>query len=174
MHKRKRKLINKPLQLKLVGIFTAIGATCALFQVILINTSLLQLAQSIPNGGEQLLEQSRWLVLKNTMWTLGVLLPLMVCVGIAATHRVAGPAYRMTQHLKEIAAGGPVRACKIRKHDEFSELCDALNAALEQLAPAADAGEGFDEDWTREAPVEEVAAEEVADGSEDDREERAA
>ena len=78
MHKRKRKLINKPLQLKLVGIFTAIGATCALFQVILINTSLLQLAQSIPNGGEQLLEQSRWLVLKNTMWTLGVLLPLMV------------------------------------------------------------------------------------------------
>ena len=40
------------------GIFTAIGATCALFQVILINTSLLELAQSIPNGGERLLEES--------------------------------------------------------------------------------------------------------------------
>ena len=153
MYKRKRKLINKPLQLKLVGIFTAIGATCALFQVILINTSLLELAQSIPNGGERLLEESRVIVLKNTLWTLGVLVPLMVCVGIAATHRVAGPAYRMTQHLKEIAAGGAVRHCKIRKHDEFSKLCDALNAALDQLAPASDRGEEFSEDWTQDSPA---------------------
>ena len=105
------------------------------------------------NGGERLLEESRVIVLKNTLWTLGVLVPLMVCVGIAATHRVAGPAYRMTQHLKEIAAGGAVRHCKIRKHDEFSELCDALNAALDQLAPASDRGEEFSEDWTQESPA---------------------
>ncbi|MDG1050373.1 MAG: hypothetical protein P8M11_16475 [Planctomycetota bacterium] len=156
MQKRKRKLVNRPLQLKLVGIFTAIGAVAALLQVILMNASLSELAQSIPSDGEQVLEASRAIVLKNTLWTLGALVPLMAGVGIVATSHIAGPTYRMTQHLKEIAAGGPVRTCEIREHDEFSELCDALNAALEQLAPPGDRGEDFSEDWTQASPSAEM------------------
>lgn len=154
MKKRKRKLINRPLQLKLVGIFTAIGATCTLFQVILINSSLLELARTFPGAGEPILEHSRGLVLENVAWTLAVLVPLMVCIGIAASHRVAGPAYRLTKHLEAIAAGGPVRPCKAREHDELPELFDALNAALERLAPSVDPGEEFSEDWTQQLPDE--------------------
>ena len=43
--KRKKNLINKSLQLKMTSIFTAIGCTCALFQVILVNNCLLHIAK---------------------------------------------------------------------------------------------------------------------------------
>jgi hypothetical protein len=150
MHKRKRKLINKGLQLKLVAIFTVIGTTCALFQVVLINFGLLDVARSIPTGGSELLEEARWMMLRNTLWTVGALIPLMVCIGIVATHRIAGPAYRMTVHLREIAEGGPIRTCKIRKDDELQDLCAALNAAFERVAPASEDVDEPTEEWALE------------------------
>lgn len=151
MHKRKKKLVNKALQLKLVAVFTVIGTTCALFQVVLINFGLLDIARSIPAGGAELLEQARWMMLTNTLWTVGALIPLMTCIGILATHRIAGPAYRMTRHLEEIAEGGPVRPCKIRKNDELQGLCQALNAAFERVAPSGDGGEDYTEEWALES-----------------------
>lgn len=140
-YKRRKKLINKSLQLKLVGVFTAIGSTCALFQIVLVNYGLLEIAKSAPGGGNEILEKARGMMLTNVAWTLGALVPLMTCIGIVLTHRIAGPAYRMTQHCKEIAAGGAIRTCKIRKDDELQELCDALNAAIETMSGAKDAGE---------------------------------
>ncbi|MEM9381740.1 MAG: hypothetical protein AAGB93_17425 [Planctomycetota bacterium] len=151
MHKRKRKLVNKPLQIKLIATFTVIGATCALFQVVLVNFGLLEIAKSLSAGGSELLEESRWMMVQVTAWTLGALVPLMACIGIAATHRIAGPAYRMTVHLNDIAEGGPVRPCKIRKDDELHDLCEALNGALERLAPSGSAAEDYVEPWQLES-----------------------
>jgi hypothetical protein len=163
MYKRKRKLIDKALQLKLVAVFTAIGATCALFQVVLINFGLLEIAKSIPAGGTELLDESRWMMLTNIMWTLGVLIPLMTCIGIVVTHRIAGPAYRMRTHLTAIAEGGPVRPCKIRKDDELQDLCGALNAALARIAPAQDQGEDYVEEWQLEATPSPIHPKKTAD-----------
>jgi hypothetical protein len=148
--KRKKKLINKSLQLKMVGIFTAIGCTCALFQVILINSGLLKVAKAAPSGGEEILRQARGMMVENVAWTLGSMIPLMTCIGIVLTHRIAGPAYRMTEHCKAIAAGEPVTTCKIRKGDELRELCDALNAAIDHLAPAEADPESYTEKWSLE------------------------
>ena len=46
-YKRTRKLINKRLQLKMVGVFAAIGCVSALFQIVLINSSLLDIRAKI-------------------------------------------------------------------------------------------------------------------------------
>lgn len=148
--KRKKKLINKSLQLKMIGIFTAIGCTCALFQVILVNSGLLRIAKSAPSGGDEILREARGMMLENVAWTLGSMIPLMTCIGLVLTHRIAGPAYRMTQHCKAIAAGEPVTKCFIRKHDELHELCDALNAAIDHLAPAQEDSENYTEKWSLE------------------------
>ena len=148
--KRKKRLINKSLQLKMVGIFTAIGCTCALFQVILVNSGLLAIAKAAPGGGDEILKKARVMMFENVAWTLGTMIPLMTCIGIVLTHRIAGPAYRMTQHCKSIAAGEPVTKCSIRKHDELHELCDALNAAIDHLAPAQDGSDRHVEKWILE------------------------
>lgn len=158
-YKRKKKLINKSLQLKMIGIFTAIGCTCALFQVILVNSGLLKIAKAAPSGGEEILREARGMMLENVAWTLGSMIPLMTCIGIVLTHRIAGPAYRMTQHCKAIAAGEPVTKCSIRKNDELHELCDALNAAIDHLAPAQDESETYTEKWSLESTPTLLAAE---------------
>lgn len=162
-YKRMKKLINKSMQLKMVAVFTAIGCTCALFQIVLVNFGLLGIAKSVPGGGVEVLSKARSMMAQNVFWTLGAMIPLMTCVGVILTHRVAGPAYRMTQHCKAIAAGEPVRPCKIRKDDELQELCDALNAAIAHLAPSTDASEaqvgGETDQWELEDAPSLVASE---------------
>ncbi|MFT6108526.1 MAG: hypothetical protein ACJA2W_001438 [Planctomycetota bacterium] len=148
--KRKKKLVDKSLQLKMIGIFAAIGCTCALFQVVLVNNGLLNIARSAPSGGDLILQQARGMMFDNVLWTLGAMIPLMTCIGIILTHRVAGPAYRMTEFCKGIAAGEPVTVCHIREDDELKELCAALNAAMAQLAPAKPEGDEVTEAWALE------------------------
>lgn len=148
--KRKKKLVNKPLQLKLIGVFVAIGMTCALFQIVLVNFGLLEVAKAAPTGGEVILARARGMMLNNVMWTIGALVPLMTCVGLILTHRVAGPAYRMTQHCRAIAEGGPVRPCKIRQDDELQDLCDAMNAAFARVTEGAPAAEETEAPWSLE------------------------
>lgn len=172
-HLRKRKLVDKALQLRMVAIFVTIGCASVLFQVILMNASLLDLAREAPDGGLEMLESARGKVATNIIWTLGVMIPLMASIGIAATHRVAGPAYRMRRHLEGIAEGGPVTRCRIRKGDEFQGLCDALNAAIERLAPSVDPSEEHSDEGKLESTPA-VAPAATSDETEDTESEQAA
>ncbi len=131
--KRKKKLINSRLQLKLIGVFLGVSCVASLFQVVLLNRSMMSLAQHLPQEGDRLLGQLPGILLTNIVLTIGVLCPLTFLVGLLVTHRVAGPAYRMTQHCKAVARGQDVGPCRIRKDDELWELCDALNEALDHL-----------------------------------------
>lgn len=172
-HLRKRKLIDKPLQLRMVAVFVTIGCASVLFQVTLMNASLLEVARESPEGGMAMLEAARGKVTVNILWTLGVMIPLMASIGIAATFRVAGPAYRMRRHLEEIAAGGPVTRCRIRSGDEFQGLCDALNAAIEHLAPSIDSSEEHTDEGKLEGTPA-IAPAATADETEDAESEQAA
>lgn len=164
--KRKKRLINKRMQLKMIGVFAAIGLVSALFQIVLVNSSLITIAREAEAGGDYILQQSRPMMLRNVLWTIAALIPLMTCVGIVVTHRVAGPAYRMTQHCKEIAEGGPVTTCRIRKNDEMQDLCAAMNAAFERLAPSADTSEDHTEEWKLEGTPSLVRSKTAGAGAE--------
>lgn len=149
-YKRRKKLIDKALQLKLVGVFTAIGCTCALFQIVLINNGLLEIARVTPNAGPEILGRARGMMLTNVLWTLGAMVPLMACIGIVLTHRIAGPAFRMTRHMNEIAQGAPVTECWVRKEDELQDLCAAMNAALTAVATREAQTESTTKEWALE------------------------
>lgn len=172
--KRKQKLINKSLQLKMVAVFAAIGCTCALFQVVLVNFSLLEIARESASGGDEILRSARSMMFENVVWTICAMIPLMTCVGIIITHRVAGPAYRMTMHCNEIAKGGEVRPCKIREDDELQELCDALNAMIATLGGSASQSGAASESWELEDAKSLVADERSSSEAEDDAEETVA
>lgn len=152
--KRKKKLINSSLQLKMIAVFTGIAATTSLFQVVLLNSALTGLARDLPEAGDRLLQALPRLMLTNVGLTVCVLVPLMFAIGLLITHRIAGPAYRMTQHCKAIARGEQVGTCKIRKDDELWELCDALNEALDTLRAEA---QGAGTSGAPAAPVAEAA-----------------
>jgi len=135
--KRKKKLINSSLQLKMIAVFMGIAATTSLFQVVLLNSALTGIAKDLPEAGDLLLRELPKIMLTNVGLTVGVLVPLMFAIGLLITHRIAGPAYRMQQYCKALARGEELGPCRIRKDDELWDLCDALNDAVDTLRAQA-------------------------------------
>jgi hypothetical protein len=131
--KRKKKLINSSLQLKMIAVFMSIAATTSLFQVVLLNSALTGLAKDLPEAGDQLLRELPRIMLTNVGLTVAVLVPLMFAIGLLITHRIAGPAYRMQTYCQAVARGEMTGPCRIRKDDELWDLCDALNEAMDAL-----------------------------------------
>lgn len=152
--KRKKKLINSSLQLKMIAVFTGIAATTSLFQVVLLNSALTGLARDMPEAGDQLIRELPRIMISNVGLTAGVLVPLMAAIGLLITHRIAGPAYRMQQHCRAIARGEDVGHCRIRKDDELVDLCEALNSAVDALRAAGGASEGQDTSETETDQVD--------------------
>ncbi len=129
---RTRKLINKGLQRKLIAAFVGVATYCTVFQVYLLNRSLVQLADKA-DAGPEVLDGLSTMLQDNLATTLCVLVPTMWAFGVIVTHRVAGPLYRLEQYLAAIAAGEDPGPCTLRKFDELGELCETVNAAVERL-----------------------------------------
>jgi hypothetical protein len=130
---RRRKLIKTSLQLRLTLVFVVLAFMAALLQVIFMNRAILSLSQKLPVGGDELLMQLPGVLGQNLALTVVVLLPLMIAVGILATHRIAGPIYRFETYLGQVARGEDVGPCRLRKGDELQELCQRINEAVTAL-----------------------------------------
>ncbi|MEM7310754.1 MAG: hypothetical protein AAF682_29035 [Planctomycetota bacterium] len=135
--KRRRKLIKPRLQLRLVGTFAALTATGFLLQAQLFGAELMDLAAELPEGREHIEAAAVPLVMRTLVLSFGLLLPLILAIGIVSTFRIAGPVYRMEQHLGSLARGERPGPCRIRTEDELHELCNRLNAAVAALSPEA-------------------------------------
>ena len=130
-HPRRIKLIKPRLQLKLIGSFVGLSAISLLVQFLLLSSRLSETAANLPSGGNYLTRELPTLLLGILIFSFCVLLPASALLGILITFRIAGPAYRFEQHLRAVARGEDPGPCRIRKGDEFVELCQLINAALE-------------------------------------------
>ncbi len=138
---RTRKLIDKSLQLRLVGAFISVGCVATLFQVVLLNNSMLGLSEELAKNGDILLSKTPGLLIRSVLVTLGLLVPALTFIGILVTHRIAGPAYRMRCYFQEIVASGEVTyPCKTRKYDELKSMCELVNKAVQRVQ--SDHGKG--------------------------------
>jgi hypothetical protein len=140
-YRRRIKLIKPRLQLKLVGVFVGLSALGFLMQSLHVGLRLSELAASIPEGGSYLMAVMPELPIEILLVSFGMLLPLTIAVGILVTFRIAGPVYRFEQYLKSVLRGEEVGPCRIRKGDEFQELCELLNqvtAALREQRAGAE------------------------------------
>ena len=145
-YRRRIKLIKPKLQMKLVGVFVGLSALGFLLQALHVGLRRSELAASVPEGGTYLMAVMPELPLEILLVSFGMLLPLTIAVGILVTFRIAGPVYRFEKYLKSVIQGEEVGPCRIRKGDEFQELCELINqvtAAMREQqdakpAPAAD------------------------------------
>jgi len=141
-YKRRIKLIQPRLQLKLTGWFLSVTMIGMLLQYMLLGFFLTQLAMQLPGQGAYVVAQADRMLLQALGLSFVLILPLTLAVGILVTFKVAGPIYRFEKHLQSIAQGEEVGPCRIRKGDELQELCRRINAAVDALrsrpaAPAA-------------------------------------
>ena len=134
MIRRKKKLIKSGLQLKLVSAFLAMAVVASLFQVLLLNSSLLSMTEDVGvQASEVVMTRFPALLMRNLLITLAVLVPFMFVFGVLITHRIAGPVYKFERYLEGVARGDEQGDCHIRKRDELHELCGRLNAAIRFL-----------------------------------------
>ena len=138
---RKKRLVKTGLQLKVILTFIGIAVVASLFQVVLLNRSMAELAERMPHDGDLLMAELLPIARTNIGLSLAFLVPFMLGMGLILTHRIAGPIYRFEAFLEQVIRGendGPVR---IRKGDEFQELANRINetvAALEMRKPKTD------------------------------------
>lgn len=128
-YRRRIKLIKPKLQLKMVGVFVGLSALGFLLQSLHVGLRLSELSASMPEGGPYLMAVMPELPLEILLVSFGMLLPLTIAVGILVTFRIAGPVYRFEKYLKAVIRGEEVGPCRIRKGDEFQELCELINQA---------------------------------------------
>ena len=126
-YKRRIKLIKPSLQLKLVGTFVGMAALTLLLQYLLITAHLTDAATRMPDGGSHLMSLLPEMLTKVLLLSFLVVLPLMFCVGVLTTFRIAGPVYRFEKYLGSVARGEETGPCRLRKGDELWDLCDKIN-----------------------------------------------
>jgi len=131
--KRRVKLIKPSLQLKLVGTFVGMTALTLLLQYLLVTAHLTEAATRMPDGGSHLMSILPEMMMKVLLLSFLVVLPLMFCVGVLTTFRIAGPVYRFEQYLTAVAQGKEDGPCRLRKGDELWDLCDKINEATAAL-----------------------------------------
>ena len=136
-YKRKKKLINPSLQLRLVAVFLCTAGVAVQVEAILIALTLSQLAGKLPNDGGILLTALPEFLRTNLLLTLALLVPLTIGIGVVATFKIAGPLYRFEQFLRAVRDGEQTEPCRIREGDELRELCQLLN---EVTAPLRERG----------------------------------
>ena len=132
-YRRRIKLIKPKLQMKLVGVFVGLSALGFLLQSLHVGLRLSELAATVPEGGAYLMSVMPELPLEILLVSFGMLLPLTVAVGILVTFRIAGPVYRFEKYLKAVIRGEESGPCRIRKGDEFQELCELINEATASM-----------------------------------------
>jgi hypothetical protein len=132
-YKRRKKLIQPRLQFRLIFTFLGVALLALLMQFLLFGATISRLAEDLPQDGPLLMERIPGFTLGVFAVSLGVLLPMTVCVGVIVTFRIAGPLYRFEQHLKAIARGEDPGVCRIRREDELQEFCTSFNQALDKV-----------------------------------------
>jgi signal peptidase II len=142
-HRRRIRLIRPRLQLKLLGAFFGVAVLALALQYLVFQRALTELALRLPNDGAVLTTQANARLGAALLIAVLVLAPAMFAIGLMLTHRIVGPIYRFEQFLHSVDQGRMREECRIRKGDEFQELCELINRVTREArarapqAPAA-------------------------------------
>lgn len=139
MRRRRKYLINKPVQFIFSGItiyfiFIVIMLVGGLTYYVTLNTILnqLELENKLINAYE-VIRNINLLLLKRIGLLMLVLIIFVFYLEIRFLHRVVGPLYRIEKTLKEIVEGKKVEPIKLRKKDFLKSLADTVNKVIEYV-----------------------------------------
>jgi len=139
-NRRKKYLINKPVQFAYAGItiWLLLIATILVGTItyyLTLNTILTQIEtekQLIDTYA--IVKDINLLLGKRIGILLGFIVIFTLILEILFLHRVAGPIYRIEKTLKDLAEGKKVEKIKLRKKDFFKSLAEATNQVIETFS----------------------------------------
>ena len=127
-----------------------------------------QTLKSMVHQDQELLQEIGSVQLMAALAVCAVLLlhiALIVWIGLTASHKVAGPVYRLKKAMREVADGNPGVRIALRQGDELKEAADLFNRMMDVLAPRREPEEERAEGQSSEPPAQEAeeGAEEEAE-----------
>ncbi len=132
MHRKERrprrvKVIDARLQYGMIAVFLAVVvAGLLLFSAV---AALLSFVAGAGESGAAFVSRVLpWLLLNDL-----AIMVLVIVVGIFATHRVAGPVYRMERDIERVLAGERGVTIRLRRTDAFPGLARRVNQLIGKL-----------------------------------------
>ncbi|OGW77675.1 MAG: hypothetical protein A3I73_04145 [Omnitrophica bacterium RIFCSPLOWO2_02_FULL_45_16] len=134
-YRRTRYLIAARFQLKYIGLILLlvflVGALCS---YVVYYTMMLNLGDKLANVYPQgrLISIVRMVNFRMFL-SLILIAPLVVTIGIFASHKIAGPIYRIEKFLNNMAKGDYSSILTLRRNDELVSLVNGINRVLGSL-----------------------------------------
>lgn len=127
---RRVRLIQPSLQMQLIWGFGAVTVIAIACQALVFAAVMTRFAASLPLGSSYIVAGLPKALMVALAVSVVLVVPSLVLLGVRMTFRIAGPLYRMEQHLRAVADGEDVEPCTIRKGDQLQDFCGLLNEAL--------------------------------------------
>ena len=134
-YRRRQYFIRKEFQLRYIGLILFVmlfSAIIAGYTIYYNSWALLgtKLANVYPQG--QLVSIFRSV---NIRFAGTMIFVSMLCIGIAiiASHRIAGPVYRIMKFMETLTAGDYSQRIRLRKGDELKDLAESINKFVDKL-----------------------------------------
>lgn len=135
VHVRRQYLVNKQIQFSYAWLLIL----CVGIVIIIFGASLWYLMEVFQNiVGEEVLPKVYINTVQN-QFLMGIILALIIVsclllvLGVYASHRVAGPMYRIAKNLNLIGVEEQIDTIQIRRKDQLKEMADAFNHMVHTL-----------------------------------------
>ncbi len=132
-YKRSTFLINPPFQLKFsLIVCSIIFLSTLVYPVIIFDFFSLFVAQN-PSAVQNVVNTQRNLII--FLFVIQVIITALVfIVFIFLTHKIAGPMYKLKNHLASIREGNPITTLTFRNGDYFPDVAEEVSLFLDTVA----------------------------------------
>ncbi len=133
MKNRKRiRIILPSVQGRLLLLILSGAGMSVVLAACIMARRLSNLAGSLPNDGELVMEQMTSALVRDFSLALAVALPSFVLVMLALTMPFIGVLYRFRSFLEDVVKGTETQKCILRSSDPMHEICELLNLATRE------------------------------------------
>jgi methyl-accepting chemotaxis protein len=134
-YRRTQYLVAKKFQLKYAGIILLlVSLTAIMCSYVIYYTMMLTMGDKLAN----VYPQGRLISIVNMvnfriLLSMLLVAPIVMIIGIYASHKIAGPIYRIERFLGSMADGDLSTPLTLRKNDELINLAGGINRVVDSV-----------------------------------------
>lgn len=134
--RRKFRLLEPGLQLRLMVAFGGIALLALLLQFLLFQHAIGEAAVAMQGSDTAVVERLTRELQTTLLISVGVLLPAVFAVGTSVVLRFVGPLFRFRRWLDEVLAGRDPGPLKLRPGDDLQDLAQLIDRAAAERREA--------------------------------------
>lgn len=134
-YRRKQYFVARKFQLKYIGLILLLVALTGLMcSYVIYYTMMLTLGDKLANVYPQgrlisIVNMVNWRILLSIV----LVAPLVIAIGVFASHKIAGPVFRIEKFLGAMSEGNFSEPIVLRRNDELISLANGINKVVDSM-----------------------------------------